>query len=105
MLFIYQKPKELIMRGPKKAWSGGTPIGVSIAKDCDEMSRRVAEMAAAAIKPGVVLGLATGGMLLGRYRELIRMHREGGLDFSRVTTSSMSMLGYHIPTLRAIVIS
>ena len=40
-------------------------------------------------KPDCVLGLATGSTPLGTYRELIRMHRENGLDFSRVTTFNL----------------
>ena len=40
-------------------------------------------------KPDCVLGLATGNTPLGTYRELVRMHREDGLDFSRVTTFNL----------------
>ena len=40
-------------------------------------------------KPDAVLGLATGGTPLRLYRELVRMHREEGLDFSRVTTFNL----------------
>ena len=40
-------------------------------------------------KPDCVLGLATGSTPLGTYRELIRMHREEGLDFSKVTTFNL----------------
>jgi len=40
-------------------------------------------------KPDAVLGLATGSTPLGLYRELVRMHREEGLDFSRVTTFNL----------------
>jgi glucosamine-6-phosphate deaminase len=40
-------------------------------------------------KPNVVLGLATGSTPLGMYRELVRMHREEGLDFSQVTTFNL----------------
>jgi glucosamine-6-phosphate deaminase len=40
-------------------------------------------------KPTCVLGLATGSTPLGLYRELIRMHREEGLDFSRVTSFNL----------------
>jgi glucosamine-6-phosphate deaminase len=40
-------------------------------------------------KPSCVLGLATGGTPLLLYRELVRMHREDGLDFSRVTTFNL----------------
>ena len=40
-------------------------------------------------KPNAVLGLATGSTPLGLYRELIRMHREEGLDFSRAITFNL----------------
>lgn len=36
-----------------------------------------------------VLGLATGSTPIGVYRELIRMHREEGLDWSRVKTFNL----------------
>jgi glucosamine-6-phosphate deaminase len=36
-----------------------------------------------------VLGLATGSTPIGIYRELIRRHREEGLDFSRVVTFNL----------------
>ena len=40
-------------------------------------------------KPNIVLGLATGSTPLATYRELVRMHREDGLDFSRVRTFNL----------------
>jgi glucosamine-6-phosphate deaminase len=40
-------------------------------------------------KPDSVLGLATGSTPLAAYRELVRMHREEGLDFSRVRTFNL----------------
>jgi glucosamine-6-phosphate deaminase len=40
-------------------------------------------------KPDAILGLATGGTPVGCYGELIRMHRAGELDFSRVTTFNL----------------
>src|SRR6516164_2150243 len=40
-------------------------------------------------KPRAVLGLATGSTPLGLYGELIRMHREEELDFSKVTTFNL----------------
>ncbi|NLF28663.1 MAG: glucosamine-6-phosphate deaminase [Clostridiales bacterium] len=40
-------------------------------------------------KPGLVLGLPTGSSPVGTYRELIRMHREGLLDFSGVSTYNL----------------
>jgi glucosamine-6-phosphate deaminase len=36
-----------------------------------------------------VLGLPTGSTPVGLYRELIRLHKEAGLDFSRVTTFNL----------------
>ncbi len=40
-------------------------------------------------KPDAVLGLATGRTPERLYRELVRMHRDDGLDFSRVTTFNL----------------
>jgi glucosamine-6-phosphate deaminase len=40
-------------------------------------------------KPTAVLGLATGRTPLRLYQELIRLYREEGLDFSRVTTFNL----------------
>ncbi len=67
------------------------PIEVSIKKGYDELSKRAAEIIADAIrnKPNVVLGLATGSTPVGCYRELIRMHKEEGLDFSKVVTFNL----------------
>ncbi len=61
---------------------------IVLAKDHDEMSRRAAAIVAAAIgkKPRFVLGLGVSDALLGTYAELCRLHREEGLDFSRVDT-------------------
>jgi len=36
------------------------------------------------IKPKTVLGLATGSTPLGLYNELIKLHKNEGLDFSNV---------------------
>ncbi|MCX6979552.1 MAG: glucosamine-6-phosphate deaminase [Verrucomicrobia bacterium] len=40
-------------------------------------------------KPDCVLGLATGSTPLATYSELVRMHHDEGLDFSRVTTFNL----------------
>jgi glucosamine-6-phosphate deaminase len=40
-------------------------------------------------KPDCVLGLATGSTPMPMYRELVRMHKEEGLDFSRVKTFNL----------------
>src|SRR5207302_9047880 len=36
-----------------------------------------------------VLGLATGSTPVGLYRELVRLHRDAGLDFARVITFNL----------------
>jgi glucosamine-6-phosphate deaminase len=70
-------------------------IPTVIAAEHDELARRIAGRIAelvrgrnAAGKP-TVLGLATGSTPVGIYRELIRLHREAGLDFSRVITFNL----------------
>lgn len=55
------------------------------------MSKKAAEIVAEQVreKPNCVLGLATGSTPLGTYKELIRMHKEEGLDFSQVITFNL----------------
>lgn len=62
-----------------------------IEKNFNELSKKAAAMIAEEIskKPDIVLGLATGGTPLGTYKELVRMHKEEGLDFSKVTTFNL----------------
>lgn len=57
----------------------------------EELSREAGRIVADRLrmKPTLVLGLATGSSPLGLYRELIRLHREEGLDFSKVTTFNL----------------
>jgi glucosamine-6-phosphate deaminase len=61
----------------------------------DAIARRIARRIAEIIrgrhdaKQAAVLGLATGSTPIGIYRELIRLHREEGLDFSRVVTFNL----------------
>jgi glucosamine-6-phosphate deaminase len=64
---------------------------VIICKTYEQMSRAAAEAVAAVMnsKPNAVLGLATGSTPLALYKELARMHKEEGLDFSRVTTFNL----------------
>jgi glucosamine-6-phosphate deaminase len=64
---------------------------VILSPDYDTLSKRAAHIVANSIqsKPNAVLGLATGNTPLGLYRELARLHREEGLDFSRITTFSL----------------
>lgn len=62
-----------------------------IKKNYEAISREAASKVADLIKrkPDCVLGLATGSTPLGLYNELIRMHKEENLDFSRVTTFNL----------------
>ena len=64
---------------------------VIVKENYDAMSKEAAKLVADRLrkKPNLVLGLATGSTPLGLYRELIRMHRDEGLDFSKVTTFSL----------------
>jgi glucosamine-6-phosphate deaminase len=64
---------------------------VFITNDYTELSREAARIIANALrkKPDLRLGLATGDTQLGMYRELVRMHREEHLDFSRVITFNL----------------
>ena len=64
---------------------------IRISKTYEELSRRAAGSIAAVInaKPNAVLGLATGSSPLGIYRELVRLHKDEGLDFSQVTTFNL----------------
>lgn len=41
------------------------------------------------LKPDSVIGFATGSTPLGLYKELIRMHKEEGLDFSKVISFNL----------------
>src|SRR5437588_1038272 len=60
-----------------------------------QASRHVALMIESLIRQNnsanrpTVLGLATGSTPVGLYRELVRLHKEAGLDFSRVITFNL----------------
>ena len=64
----------------------GTAAAASkfVAKEIDKLVR-----ARNAAGRSTVLGLATGSTPVGLYRELIRLHKEEGLDFSRVVTFNL----------------
>jgi glucosamine-6-phosphate deaminase len=64
---------------------------VIIKDNYDAMTKEAAQIVADRLrrKPNLVLGLATGSTPLGLYKELIRMHKDEGLDFSRVTTFNL----------------
>ena len=64
---------------------------VILKRDAGEVSLHAAEFLASAIrkKPSLVLGLATGGTMVDVYRDLVRLHRDGQADFSRVVTFNL----------------
>jgi len=61
------------------------------AKDYDDMSKKAANIIASQVimKPGAVLGLATGSTPIGTYKQLIEKYNNGDLDFSQVTTVNL----------------
>jgi glucosamine-6-phosphate deaminase len=64
---------------------------VVLKNNFEEISQEAARMVAAAVRnnPSATLGLATGATMLGMYRELVRLHREEALNFSRVVTFNL----------------
>jgi glucosamine-6-phosphate deaminase len=82
----------------------------TVVAEHDDIARRIAARIAEIVRDrggtghNTILGLATGSTPIGIYRELIRLHREEGLDFSRVVTFNLdeyypmdpdSLHGYH----------
>ena len=57
----------------------------------EQVSKACALLIAAQVtsKPASVLGLATGSSPLGTYRQLVRWHQEGLLDFSEATSFNL----------------
>src|SRR5437016_8093104 len=72
-----------------------TKIPTLVFPTSQQASRHVALMIESLIRQNnsagrpTVLGLATGSTPVGLYRELIRLHKEAGLDFARVVTFNL----------------
>src|SRR5258707_2815050 len=72
-----------------------TKIPTLVSPSSTQASRHVALMIESLIRQNnsagrpTVLGLATGSTPVGLYRELIRLHKEAGLDLSRVVTFNL----------------
>jgi glucosamine-6-phosphate deaminase len=66
-------------------------MDIIIKANYDQMSKYAADIIAGYIKskPNCVLGLATGSTPIATYEELIRLHKEEGLDFSQVITFNL----------------
>src|SRR5438094_8472538 len=73
----------------------GTRSPTLVFPSSHQASRHVALMSESLIRQNnsagrpTVLGLATGSTPVGLYRELIRLHKEEGLDYSRVVTFNL----------------
>jgi len=66
-------------------------IRLLICKDINEIAVASARIFAEEIRrnPAIILGLATGSTPVGMYNELIRLHKEDGLDFSGVISFNL----------------
>ena len=93
------------MRAPA-ALQTATPMEVIIRDSAEAGCVLGAKILASVIreKPAAVIGLATGRTPLRLYQELIRLHREDGLDFSQVTTFNLDeyvgLAGTHVQSYR-----
>ena len=60
-------------------------------KSQDELNKEAFKVMRAEVKPGAVLGLATGSSPVGLYKEMIKDHKENGTSFkSTSSTNSIS---------------
>jgi len=73
---------------------------INVVPNYDALSLTAAQRIAEEIrrKPRLVLGLAAGNTPSGTYRELVRMHREEGLDFSEVVVFNLDEYAELEPT-------
>jgi glucosamine-6-phosphate deaminase len=64
---------------------------VILKRDDEEISLQAAQLIAGAVhrKPALALGLATGSTMVGVYKHLVGLHKQGSLDFSRVVTFNL----------------
>ena len=73
----------------------GTKLPSYVFETADDLARHVALQVASVIRDrnalgrNAVIGLPTGSTPVGVYRELIRLHQEGELDYTRVTTFNL----------------
>lgn len=73
----------------KSSRAAGTNLPTLIFESSEDLARHVAQVVAGIIRDRnakgqqAVLGLPTGSSPVGVYRELVRLHREEGLDFSQ----------------------
>src|SRR5205814_8520175 len=79
------------MNGNSTSKAANKTMRVLVTPDYQTLSQTAAELVAGAMraKPGLVLGLPTGSTPLGMYENLVRMHRDRHLDFSRAQTFNL----------------
>src|SRR5206468_1086567 len=71
-------------RAPVLRFAGALAASKFVAREIDKLVR-----SRTAAGRNTVLGLATGSTPVGLYRELIRLHKDEGLDLSRVVTFNL----------------
>src|SRR5882672_5090642 len=71
-------------RVPTLQFANALQAAQFVAREIDKLVR-----ARNAAGKATVLGLATGSTPVGLYRELIRLHKDEGLDFSKVVTFNL----------------
>jgi glucosamine-6-phosphate deaminase len=95
ILWLGKREREASLRAdtaaPNDLCKEGDGMLLIVKENYAEMSREGARIIATMIrkKPNSVIGFATGATPLGMYDELIRMHKEEGLDFSKVVTFNL----------------
>ena len=62
---------------------------IIITKDYDELCQKAFEVMKEYIKPGKVLGLATGSSPVGLYKKMIEYHRNENVSFKDITTYNL----------------
>lgn len=71
---------------------------IIVCENYELLSKKSAQIVASQIilKPNSILGLATGSTPLGMYKNLIKMYKEGLIDFSKIKTFNLDEY-YNLP--------
>ena len=84
--------------GNDKPKGRGRSMRILVCENYEEMSKKAAQMilSQVTLKPDSIIGLATGSTPIGMYQELIRLYKEGLIDFSEVRTFNLDEY-YNLP--------